>query len=139
MKFKHLVFTVLFGFLSHTAMGEIAVVVHPSNSTSTLDADMIQHIFLGKLNAFPDGQKSIPLILNSSHPIRSEFNSTVLKKSEGQYKAYWSKMMFTGKGIPPKELPSGKEILDLVSKNPNMIGFVDASEVNGSVKVVARF
>jgi hypothetical protein len=100
---------------------------------------MIQHIFLGKLNAFPDGQKSIPLILNSSHPIRSEFNSTVLKKSEGQYKAYWSKMMFTGKGIPPKELPSGKEILDLVSKNPNMIGFMDASEVNGSVKVVARF
>ncbi|MFT5592613.1 MAG: ABC-type phosphate transport system substrate-binding protein [Oceanicoccus sp.] len=139
MKFKNLVFTVLFVLLSQVAQGEIAVVVHPSNSASTLDAATIQLLFLGKLNAFPDGQKSIPLSLSDSHPIRLEFNSSVLKKTEGQYKAFWSKMMFTGKGIPPKEQPSGKEILDLVSKNPNMIGYMDASEVDGSVKVVAKF
>jgi len=63
----------------------------------------------------------------------------VLKKSASQLKAYWSKLLFTGKGTPPKEIGSDAEMVSLVASNPNMIGFVDAAAVNDSVKVVTRF
>jgi len=62
-----------------------------------------------------------------------------VKKTQSQYTAYWAKLMFTGKGIPPKEIESEKELVMLVSKNPNLIGYVDASAVTDDVRVVARF
>ena len=59
--------------------------------------------------------------------------------TESQLKAYWSKLVFSGQGQPPKVVESSAEILTLVAANPNMIGFVDAAEVTPNVKVVGKF
>jgi hypothetical protein len=67
------------------------------------------------------------------------FNEKILNKTSSQMKAYWSKLVFTGKGTPPKELLSDKEVIDLVSKNPNMIGYIQKESVTAAVKVVATF
>ena len=64
---------------------------------------------------------------------------TVLSKTDAQLKAYWSKLTFTGKGTPPKELASEEEMMKLVAGNPSLIGFVDASKVDASVKVAFKF
>jgi ABC-type phosphate transport system substrate-binding protein len=44
--------------------------------------------------------------------------------------------VFTGKATPPKELPSSAEVVKAVSADPNAIGYIDKSAVDGSVKVV---
>ena len=51
-------------------------------------------------------------------------------------KAYWSKLVFTGKGTPPAELANEAAVLSHVAANPDAIGYVDAASVDGSVKVV---
>lgn len=130
-----LVATTLF---ASVAQAEIAVVVHPSNAAN-LDASSLSRIFLGKMKSFPGGGQAVPVNQPEGSSATSEFNSKVLKKSGSQLKAYWSKLVFTGKGTPPKAIGSDAEVISLISTNPSLIGYVDASAVTGDVKVVAKF
>ncbi len=120
------------------AQAEIAIVVHPSNAAA-VDNAALSRIFLGKLKTFSGGGQALPINQSESNPATEEFNSKVLKKSGSQLKAYWSKLVFTGKGTPPKAVASDAEVINLVSSNPNLIGYVDAGAVTGAVKVVAKF
>ncbi|MDK2778429.1 MAG: phosphate ABC transporter substrate-binding protein [Pseudomonadota bacterium] len=124
---------------SAAAYAETAVIVSASNGNGTLDQDTIARIFLGKTSKFPDGSQAIPVDQNEGSAVRDAFNDAVLGKSSSQLKAYWSRLIFTGKGTPPKESGSDADITALVAKNPNLIGYVDSAAVDASVKVVYRF
>ena len=62
----------------------------------------------------------------------------MVKKDAAQLNAYWSRLIFTGKGEPPKKVADNTDVLALVAANPNIIGYVDASAVNSTVKVLLR-
>ncbi len=123
---------------SQLAFAEVAVIVHPSNNNQ-LDEATVSKIFLGREKSFADGQSVVPLALADAAPASTAFNDAVLKKSSSQLKAYWSKLVFTGKGTPPKEIGSDEEMLKLVATNPSVIGYVDAAKVDASVKVALKF
>ncbi len=124
--------------VSSQAFAEVSVIVNKAN-TDSLDAEELKKIYLGKMKSFHSGEKVEVYALDSSNETTQEFQQKVLNKSNSQYKSYWSKLVFTGKGIPPKELANANEIIEQVSKNTNAIGFVETSEVTGDVKVVAKF
>ncbi|WP_299265798.1 phosphate ABC transporter substrate-binding protein [uncultured Psychrosphaera sp.] len=128
----------ILGLTSVFAQAEIAVVVHPSNA-SALDSSAISRIFLGKLKSFDGGGQAVPINQESSMAATDEFNSKVLNKSGSQLKSYWSKLVFTGKGTPPKVVANDAEVISLISANPNLIGYIDATAVTGTVKVIAKF
>ena len=90
--------------LSPLAQAEVAVIVHPSNAAA-LDADAVSKLFLGREKSFPGGAAAVPLALGDDAAATAEFNDKILKKPSSQLKAYWSKLIFTGKGTPPKEMP----------------------------------
>ncbi|XPF94742.1 phosphate ABC transporter substrate-binding protein [Colwellia sp. RE-S-Sl-9] len=125
-------------FFSSWVYAGVAIIVHPSNNAS-LDEETIAKIFLGKYKKYPDGGQAIPVDLTQGASARTSFVDTVLKKSDSQMKAYWSKLLFTGKGVPPKEVDTDAEVIDLVANNPSIIGYIDSSAVNDSVKVVYQF
>lgn len=124
--------------LSQLAFAEVAVIVHPSNNNA-LDEATVAKIFLGREKSFADGKSVVPLSLSENAAASGAFNDTVLKKSSSQLKAYWSKLVFTGKGTPPKEITSDEEMVKLIANNPSLIGYVDASKVDASVKVALKF
>jgi len=124
--------------LPQLAMAEVEVVVHPSNSAA-LDKDSIKRIFLGKTRAFPGGGEAVPIGLKEGSAENQEFTKSVLSKTPKQLKAYWAKMVFTGKGTPPRQMDGTAQILELIAANPNLIGFVPAGTASGGVKVVGKF
>ena len=119
------------------AHADVVVIVHPSNSQN-LTADDIQRLFLGKLKSFPGGGEASPVNLREGQASREQFNQQFLNKSESQLKAYWSQMVLTGKGTPPKELDNDDAIKAYVASTPSGIGYLDASKVDGSVKVALK-
>lgn len=122
---------------SSLAFSEVSIIVHPSNN-STFSKEDIKSIFLGKIGRFPNGKEAVPVTISDKDNEFDTFTKGVLSKSKKQYKAYWSKMMFTGKGTPPKQISNTKEMLDLVANNPNLIGvLVSGSATN--VKVVGTY
>ncbi|MEC8428510.1 MAG: phosphate ABC transporter substrate-binding protein [Pseudomonadota bacterium] len=123
---------------SATAWSGVAVIVNPANGNALSGAD-VTRIFLGKKKSFPDGSEAIPVDQAEGSATRSTFVSTVLKKNDQQIKAYWAQLLFTGKGTPPKEVGSAADVKKLVSENPALIGYIDSSEVDDSVKVAYEF
>ena len=123
--------------VSALTFAEVEVIVHPSNGAA-LDKDSIQRIYLGKTRAFPGGGEAVAISLKEGSGPEGEFTKNVLGKSAKQLKAYWAKMVFTGKGTPPRQIDSAEEMVKLISTNPNLIGFVPAGSA-GTAKVVGKF
>lgn len=120
------------------AAAEVAIVVHPSNA-STFDKSSIKRIFLGKSKSFSNGRPAILLSASPKDPVTEEFNKKVIGKSSNQVNAYWSKMIFTGKGTPPQEMASSSDIISAISANPDAIGYVNSSAITSDVKIIATF
>lgn len=111
------------------AFADIAVIVHPGNAAE---------VNLDELNRLYTGRSSTLTAVNLSEglAIRAEFDEKGAGRASAQLKAYWSKLVFTGKGTPPAELSSEAAMLAHVAANPDSIGYVDAASVDDSVKVV---
>ena len=60
----------------------------------------------------------------------------MIQKSEDELKGYWSKLMFSGKGQPPREVGDDAAVKAWVASNPDAIGYIDGKFVDGSVKVL---
>jgi len=130
--------SILLSFVSLQASAAIAVIVHPSNADN-IDKKAIENIYLGKTKSFPGGEQAVPVNMDASQSTKETFDTTVVGKSSSQLKSYWSKKVFTGKGTPPKEVPNAEDMIKLISSNPNMIGYIDSSAVNDTVKVIGEF
>lgn len=138
MKKLTIYFAALGILFSMQAAAEISVVVHPSSSVQALSADEVSRLFLGKAKSFPGGAQAVPVNQDEGNPARAKFNETVCKKNASQYKAYWSQLVFTGKGTPPKDAGDDAAVKALVAANPNMVGYIDSAAVDASVKVVFK-
>jgi ABC-type phosphate transport system substrate-binding protein len=107
----------------------VAVIVNPKHGGG-LSAEQVSNIFLGKSSDLtgvdlPDGSVA-----------RDAFYQKVTGKDAAQVKAYWAKLVFTGKAQPLKEMASDAEVKKFVASNPGAIGYIDKGAVDGSVKVV---
>ena len=138
MKKLTICFAALGILFSMQASAEISVVVHLSSSVQALSADEVSRLFLGKAKSFPGGAQAVPVNQDEGNPARAKFNETVCKKNASQYKAYWSQLVFTGKGTPPKDAGDDAAVKALVAANPNMVGYIDSAAVDASVKVVFK-
>jgi len=118
------------------AAGELVVIVSARNPVSALGKDQVADIFLGQLAHFPGGGEAVALDQNLGSPERDEFYSKVASKTRPLLKAYWTKMIFTGRGQPPKEVANTATIRKMVAENPSLIGYIDKSALDSSVKAV---
>jgi ABC-type phosphate transport system substrate-binding protein len=122
--------------LAALAKAEVAVIVNPKSAVSALSADQVAAIFSGASTKLPDGSSAVLSDQPESSPLRETFYSDLVGKNPSQAKAIWARLMFTGAGVPPKELKSSADVIAFVSSTPNAVGYVSKSEVDGSVKVV---
>ncbi|MEO9947253.1 MAG: phosphate ABC transporter substrate-binding protein [Paraglaciecola sp.] len=122
--------------ISFTSFAEVVVIVHPSNDAN-FSQKVVQRIYLGKEKKFSDGKEVLPVNQVPSSAARESFDSDTLGRSTTQVAAYWSKLVFTGKGIPPKELDNDAAVIAIVAENPNAIGYIDSASVTGAVKAVS--
>lgn len=122
-------------FVSAFVQAGVVVVVGASSSVQALSADQAKHIYLGKTSTFPDGQEAIPIEQPEGAPARHLFHSKVTGKDPSQLNAYWSKLMFTGKGQPPRQIDPDK-VRGLLAANPNLIGYLDREHADSSVRIL---
>ena len=125
-------------FISGYTSAEISVIVHSSNEVN-LSAKNIQRIFLGKKKEFSAGKRALPIHLPIGNDVAERFNAKVLKKEGQKLSGYWGQYIFTGKGLPPEQVESMMEVINLVTTNPNAIGYVDSKVVDDTVRVLYKF
>ena len=133
---KKIMFSLLL-MLSTAAQAEPVVVVSASSSLGALTQDEVRQIFNGQTRRV-SGISVKPLDLPSRGGARNDFYQQVLGKSAEQMKSYWARMIFTGRGMPPREVSSEQEMVMLVGSNRNFVGYLDALLVTPDLKVVYR-
>ena len=111
---------------------QLVVIVHKDNPNILITEKELGKLYLGKLKKFPDGSSAIPIDL-ARGTAKKDFYDKIIKKNEAQLRAYWSRVIFTGKGQPPQQTQSA---VSLVASNPNLIGYDDISNVTDRVKVI---
>jgi len=123
---------------STAALAEIAIIANPAAGAGELDTKTVKKLFLGKIRSLP-GMDSVSLVGQADDsPVKAEFTQKITNKKLAKYKAYWSKMIFSGKAVPPKEMANDAEVKAYVASHADAVGYVDAGSVDDSVKVLLR-
>lgn len=116
------------------ASAGLVVIVNPQSQLSQLSPQEVENIFLLKTPKLPSGEPAKPF--DQATEFKEIFYSKVANKNLAQLKAYWSKLIFTGKAVPLKELNDDAEVVEQVATTPGAIGYVQESAVTDQVKVV---
>jgi hypothetical protein len=114
--------------------GRVAVIVHPGRHAK-LSVEEVAQIYLRRKRFWDDGAAIVPLNLPSGTPLRARFSERVLYQTEPRLADYWNQQYFYGI-LPPATLASTEAVRRYVASDPNAIGYVPASEVDGSVRIV---
>ncbi len=115
---------------------DLVVIVSAKSAVTALRADQVAAIFLGQAARFPDGVEAVPLDQRLGSPLRDEFYARVANKSPALLKAHWSKLVFTGRGQPPAEIPDSAAVRRRVADDPDAIGYIEHGALDASVRAV---
>ena len=118
------------------AVSHVVAVVSAQSSVMVLSQSEIVDIFFGNTRVLPNGDKAMPIDQAEGSSIRDEFYAKFAGKSAAQMKAHWSRIIFTGRGHPPKEVALDGEAKKSIVDNPNAIGYLDNRMVDSSVRVL---
>jgi len=127
--------------ISHgsVAGGEVlAVIVNKANPATILQQNDLRPLFQTTKKAWDFGQDAMPINLLEDNPLRADFDQAVLGLDPERVARYWTDRKVRGGARPPVRVPTTAAVLKAVASKPGAIGYVRLSEVNNSVKVVAR-
>jgi len=110
------------------AHADVVVIGNPA--AAALTKDQVADVFLGKSQAFT------PIDQPDAAPVRADFYKKATGRDPAQVKATWSRLVFTGKAVAPKEVADAAAVKKAVAADPKAIGYIDKSAVDGSVKVL---
>ena len=130
------VFLSLSGTLSVSdANAGILIVANKSVQAESIKKAELKDIFLGNTIKWGDKSK-INIVVQKNSDAHDEFVKEVTRKSASQFRNYWKKMVFTGKGSSPKSFDKSDELLAYIAATDGAIGYIAANVQPDGVKVI---
>ena len=126
----------LAGVIVDAGAAELVVIVSARSTAPALRNDQVAAIFLGQSAQLPDGAYVTAIDQQVGSATRDEFYARVAAKSPALLKAYWSKLLFTGRGQPPREVGGDTAVRKLVAETPGLIGYIERSALDATVRPV---
>lgn len=103
---------------------DFVLIVNAANPASSISQDELGRIFLKKMAKWQDGVRIEPVDLGAGSSVRARFSQSVHGKETAAVKAYWQKMIFSGREVPPPELGSAAEVVAFVGSHRGGVGYV---------------
>lgn len=131
-----LLFIVTGLFLTQIGTAQVVVVAGAKSTATVLTKEQAAALFLGKSTQLPGA--GIPVLIDQVESVdaRQIFYTKVTEKTPAQVKAVWSRLVFSGKGSPPKEVANSAEVKKLVNTNGDAVGYIEKSAVDSTVKIL---
>lgn len=121
--------------LGGSAHAETVLVVADDSPIHALSRHEVADLFLGN-NRKRSRLGPIVPVDQARDELREAFYRIYLDRSLPQVKAHWAKIIFTGRGYPPRTVSGTEELKELLQNNPNALGYVDRSVVDKSLRIV---
>lgn len=132
----------LMAALSAAQSGEAAppfrVVVHRANPVASISRAELSAIYMKRKRSWAGGGEIVAIDQSPASGVRERFSRAVHGKSVAYVTRYWQRLIFSGRGVPPRQVPSDAAVLALVRSNPRAIGYVRGDVTPGEgVKTIA--
>jgi ABC-type phosphate transport system substrate-binding protein len=115
----------------------LAIIVNQSNPAENFSLEELRKIFLGERSHWPNGRRITLVMMGPGQPERKIVLRDICRMGESDFSRHFLHGLFTGEVfVSPKTLASPVGVRKFVFNVPGAIGYVRASDVDGSVKVV---
>jgi ABC-type phosphate transport system substrate-binding protein len=128
----------LIGPVSGAGEDVIAVIVNKANPASVLGASELRPIFQTSKTTWSSGGDAVPINLPEDNALRLAFDEAVLGLDAERVARYWKDRKIRGGARPPIRVSNSAAVLRAVAAKEGAVGYVKTSEVNPTVKVVAK-
>jgi ABC-type phosphate transport system substrate-binding protein len=112
------------------------LIVNASNPETAVERRFVEDAFLKKIKTWPGGEVIRPVDLAPSAAARRSFTEEVLRRSMEAVRAYWQRLIFSGRDVPPPELDNDAEVVSYVKRYAGAIGYVSVGAALGGTKAV---
>jgi ABC-type phosphate transport system substrate-binding protein len=119
------------------ATENLAIVVNRSNPVENLSTPDLRRIFLGERGHWPNGRRITIVMIEPGQPERDVVLRDIFRMTETEFSNHFLHGVFTGEVlVSPKTLATPVGVRKFVFNVPGAIGYLRASDVDASVKVV---
>lgn len=120
------------------ASAGLVVIVHPANSVTSSTMAELEAIFTTRKQNWSHGGRIQPFNFPPKHPIRVAFDQEVLGMDPDEVARYWIDRKVRGGHRPPRQVPSAALMVRIVASLEGAVGYAKESDVNSSVKILAK-
>lgn len=120
-----------------SAFADVLIITNKDVPEDTLTQQEIRDIFLGKRVQWSDNSR-IRFAALDSPQLHNMFLELYVRLSEPDWKTYWKRMVFTGRGLPPETVPTEADMIEFVSKTKGAVGYISSEGIRekDAVKIV---
>ena len=116
------------GFLAAAKTSDADVVVIVNRAAELPAKEQVSDVYLGRSRTFT------PIDRSETSSLRAEFYRKATGRDTAQIKMVWARLVFTGRGLPPRELRSADAVKEAVAADPKAIGYIEKADLDASVK-----
>lgn len=117
---------------------ELVVVGTSDLYPQTLTIKEVVDIYMGRMKRLSNGAYLIPIDIETENPMRGGFYQKLMDKNLSEINSYWARLVFTGRGVPPRQAESFDEIIEIIKNNKGAIGYVPLGAVTDDVHILYR-
>ena len=115
----------------------LAIIVNQTNPVDNFSLAELRKIFLGERSHWPNGRRITLVMMDPGEPERTAVLRDICRMNEIEFSRHFLQGLFTGEVfVSPKTLSSPTGVRKFVFNVPGAIGYVRASDVDGTVKVI---
>ena len=115
------------------ALDGAIVIANPSLAADSLSADALKDVYTGKTKYWDGGQNIVIVVVNDK-------TDAALQQASGmeasQFKTFWQRLAFSGRGQEPKKVDDAAAALALVASTKGAIAIVPADTAVTGVKKI---
>ncbi|MEM7355651.1 MAG: hypothetical protein AAF657_32855 [Acidobacteriota bacterium] len=110
------------------------VIAHEDNPATSVEKAQLSKMLMKKVSRWDDGTRVEPVDQGPRQAVRAVFSKEVHGRSVSAIKSRWQSQIFSGKGVPPLEVASDREVIDFVKTHRGGVGYISRSTSADGVK-----
>ena len=114
---------------------DYAVVINFRNPVTALDRRAVSALFLKRVSLWEGGGAVLP-VDGPNSPVREAFSKDVHGRKASAVRSHWLQVIFSGRGVPPPEKASDREVIEYVRTHDGAIGYVSPQATTAEVRVL---
>jgi len=115
--------------------GDLYVIVNAGSGVQTLPQHDVVALFTGRLRTLPGGAMATVYDHPGDSSARADFYQRITGMDLARINSYWARLLFTGRGQPPRPLADDAAVIARVGADRAAVGYVSTRPSDAAVHI----